>query len=406
MTQVTRAELRPVRPSLLSLLLVLALRGAAAADLAPPELHGLMPGVTVSHDATVLLDPATGELAASDTITLQPQPSDGVARFWLHPSLRVTRVTGGTPTRAGGRLDVLLTGGPLAIAWSGRLPAEDDQWIDRTGAFLQEEGRWHPNHYGLHGASTLRVEMPEAWVLASPAALDGRTLRFPEGTCGMALAAGPYRLTVDPPLRILTYGAPPPGLADEARRILRLLEERFGPFPADRLDLVESPGEFGGGLTGLVQLPSDVLTDPARLEDFLAHEISHTWWAGSVPAYSNDGLWYEALAEFSAGLVTGRIPDPDWPDGGLTPLREARSYEPWEEADLVAYQKGALFVAALRRRLGDEAFFAGLRRFARDRRGRLSGWTDLQRALARPDLDPLFDLWLDGRDLPGGEPAP
>lgn len=387
------------------LLALLSLAGPALADLAPPQFRARMPGVTVRHEATVRLDAERGELTAWDRLALAPPPADGVARFWLHPALEVTHVSGGVAARTAEGLEIRLTGGPLEIAWRGRLPAEDDQWITPRGAFLMEEGRWHPNHYGLHGPSTLAVELPAGWVLAGPGRLDGSTLRFPDGTCGMALAAGPYRLTEDPPLRLLTYGPPPPGLAGRARGILATFEPLFGPFPADRLDLVESPGEFGGGLTGLVQLPSDALDD----QDFLAHEISHSWWGGSVPGYSSDGLWYEALAEFSAGLVTGRVPQAEWPPGGLTPLREARSYDPWDEADLVAYRKGALFLRHLRRELGDPAFFAGLADFAQRRRGRLSGWADLQDAFETAsgrDLDASFRLWLDGRGLPGGEPAP
>lgn len=387
----------------------LALGGSARGELEPPEFRPLMPGTVVSHEAILRLA-SSGELWATDRLTLEPLPPDGVARFWLHPALEVTRAVGGRLTRNGGKLEVRLSGGPLEIEWQGRLPAGDEQWVGPAGAFLQEEGRWHPNHYGPHGPSTLEVQVPEGWVLASPAAGNG-TLRFPAGTCGMALAAGPYRVEESPRIRLLTYGPPPPGLAERARSILERLEGLFGPFASRRLDVVECPGAFGGGLTGLVMLPTEVLADPGSLDDFLAHEISHSWWGGAVPGYSTDGLWYEALAEYSAGLITGRElraeTEAAWPPGGATPLREARSYEPWEEADLVAYRKGALFLASLRQAMGDRAFFAGLRSFATERQGRLSGWRDLQEAWEQAsgrDLEALFHLWLDGRDLPAGTP--
>jgi aminopeptidase N len=57
----------------------------------------------------------------------------------------------------------------------------------------------------------------------------------------------------------------------------------------------------------------------------------------------------------------------------------------------------------LRRLLGDEAFFAGLRRFYDDRRFQKAGTDDLERALEAESgrtLDRFFERWIYGTDIP------
>jgi hypothetical protein len=63
----------------------------------------------------------------------------------------------------------------------------------------------------------------------------------------------------------------------------------------------------------------------------------------------------------------------------------------------VQYSKGALFMDALRRELGDAAFWAGLKRFTRAHAGGVVNSRDLQRAFEAEsgrDLQPLFAAWV------------
>jgi len=57
----------------------------------------------------------------------------------------------------------------------------------------------------------------------------------------------------------------------------------------------------------------------------------------------------------------------------------------------------------LRRLLGDEVFFAGLRRFYAERRYQKAGTEDLERALEAESgrvLDRFFERWIYGTDIP------
>ena len=69
----------------------------------------------------------------------------------------------------------------------------------------------------------------------------------------------------------------------------------------------------------------------------------------------------------------------------------------------LVYNKGAGVLHMLRRLLGDEAFFAGLRRFYDDRRFQKAGTDDLERALEAESgrtLDRFFERWIYGTQIP------
>ena len=69
----------------------------------------------------------------------------------------------------------------------------------------------------------------------------------------------------------------------------------------------------------------------------------------------------------------------------------------------IVYNKGAAVLHMLRRLLGDQAFFSGLRRFYDDRRFQKAGTDDLERALEAESgrtLDRFFERWIYGTDIP------
>jgi aminopeptidase N len=69
----------------------------------------------------------------------------------------------------------------------------------------------------------------------------------------------------------------------------------------------------------------------------------------------------------------------------------------------LVYNKGAAVLHMLRKLLGDEVFFSGLRRFYLDRRYQKAGTEDLERALEAESgrvLDRFFERWIYGTDIP------
>ena len=78
-------------------------------------------------------------------------------------------------------------------------------------------------------------------------------------------------------------------------------------------------------------------------------------------------------------------------------LRPANAYPSWSSYYASVYGKGGLFIAALRRQVGDKAFFAGLRQYVARNRYNVAHPDDLRRALedaSGQKLTKLFGLWL------------
>jgi aminopeptidase N len=69
----------------------------------------------------------------------------------------------------------------------------------------------------------------------------------------------------------------------------------------------------------------------------------------------------------------------------------------------LVYNKGALTLHMLRKLIGDDAFFRGLRRFYSTWRFKKAGTEDVKAAFEREsgrDLDAYFDRWIYGSSLP------
>ncbi|RLB52699.1 MAG: hypothetical protein DRJ42_14120 [Deltaproteobacteria bacterium] len=193
---------------------------------------------------------------------------------------------------------------------------------------------------------------------------------------------------------------------DVAAASFRIFERRFGGYPYTELDVVEAPlvgGAGGAEFAGLVTIASmfyrpsglDGLAGLARLaglsgggvdqdravEMVTAHEVAHQWWHGLVGSDSRAHPFVdESLAQWSALLyledrygarrarqdgesqvkmnyrmmrMMGR------PDGPVNRPVDAFGSS-LEYAGLI-YGKGVYVYPALRRVLGDHAFFAAIR---------------------------------------------
>jgi aminopeptidase N len=69
----------------------------------------------------------------------------------------------------------------------------------------------------------------------------------------------------------------------------------------------------------------------------------------------------------------------------------------------LVYNKGAAVLHMLRRLLGDEIFFRGLRQFYEDRRYQKAGTDDFERAMEAASgqvLDRFFERWIYGSEIP------
>jgi peptidase M1-like protein len=156
-------------------------------------------------------------------------------------------------------------------------------------------------------------------------------------------------------------------------------------------------------------------------EFFLAHELAHQWWGQAIGWKNYHEQWIsEGFAQYFSALYAQRA------HGDASFNAMLRQFRRWSlsESDegpvdlgyrlgliqgqgrifrAIIYNKGASVLHMLRRFVGDEAFFNGLRRFYGEQKFQKAGTDDLERAMETASgrsLDRFFDRWIHGSEIP------
>ena len=166
-------------------------------------------------------------------------------------------------------------------------------------------------------------------------------------------------------------------------------------------------------------------TDPVAFSRypafFLAHELAHQWWGQAVGWKNYHEQWLsEGLSQYFAALYAEHSNDPEVFSEVLTQMRRwsirhsdqgpvylgnrlGRIEDEPRVFRALVYNKGAMVLHMLRRLLGDETFFGGIRRYYNEMRFRKAGTDDLIRAFEAESgrsLTDFFDRWIHEDDLP------
>lgn len=178
-----------------------------------------------------------------------------------------------------------------------------------------------------------------------------------------------------------------------AYTIVEYYEGLLGPYPFEELNIVEVP-EYGFGIApaGVVLMTSDAYNPHQDyLASFfsrgvnarLAHEIAHQWFFHrAMPAHPRDNWLSESFAEYMSGMVMAaagkkarvmgidRMLDEWWRDaisardaGPISAASELSGPDASRERFQLLYSRGPLVLRMLHSTVGNERFFAILRRF-------------------------------------------
>lgn len=413
-------------------------------------------GAVLQQAIAVVLDPENRLLRGESTLTLEP---GGAGRLTLALNPRATVVATTLAGRsipftfAGGRLTVELparTGTePFRVAINYRCLFDDPLQeqvvttegpdygaagsISPRGVFLGGDAGWYPAPEAQPRKRSVTVTAPAGIEAVTAGRRSER--RTGQGTTvsrweeehpveRLSLSAGRYLVgerQLDG-VAIYTYFTPDnthlsPAYLAAAEKYIRFYSRLLGPYPYEKFAVVENFFPTGYGFPSYTLLGSTVIRLPFIIDTSLPHEILHCWWGNGVFVDYRGGNWSEGLVTYLAdhlleaekSPVAGREyrfrlladfaalvpPDRDFP------LREftARS-DPASRA--IGYGKGAMTFHMVRKLIGDDPFFRGLRAVFRNRLFQTASWDDFTKAFSREggaDLAPFMTQWL-GR--PGG----
>jgi hypothetical protein len=165
--------------------------------------------------------------------------------------------------------------------------------------------------------------------------------------------------------------------------------------------------------------------DPAYFEEFpeffVAHEAAHQWWGQAVGWKSYHEQWIsEGFAQYFAALYSEHLHRKDSFDKVMSQMArwtldksdQGPVYLGYRLGHIkgdsrvfraLVYNKGGLVLHMLRRLLGDQAFFAGVKRFYTTWRFKKAGTEDFKAAMeaeAHRSLDRFFARWIYDDTLP------
>ncbi len=203
-------------------------------------------------------------------------------------------------------------------------------------------------------------------------------------------------------------------LLDQGAGQMQNLENLVGPYPFAELNIVDTPGTYGGvEYPGLVYI--GVVDPQGGFEEATVHEVGHQWFYSLI---GDDQLlepWLdEAAASYTEALYAEKVHGADAAQRALSAFQDEAdsasdhrlpiglpvgAYASENDYVAIVYGKGALFFDALRQHLGDATFFQFLHDYYRQYKYGFAtslGFEHTAEVTCGCDLKPLFQQWVFG----------
>ncbi|MFC4502403.1 MULTISPECIES: M1 family metallopeptidase [Streptomyces] len=403
------------------------------------------------YDVRVNYDPARPRHLEGDT-TVQALATQDLDRFHLDlEGFQVTSVTvNGTPARAVSRERahelVITPARPLAkntpfsvrVRYSGEPVGKGWHTLADGGANVTGEPHaataWYPanDHPSDKATFRLTATVPTGWTVVgngrpgdTTTDRDTTTFRWyedrPMATFLSTVAIDRFTVrtsTLSDGTPVINAYSPEARIepAKEAQlpEIIDFLASKFGPYPFSSAGAIVITGDDGEGPSAL-ETQSRPTYHNGFFDASVVHENTHQWFGNSVSLSDwRDGCLAECVAQYAVQLwyeKDGYDLDETFYRSMLEESQAdpefwtTKLYDPGQgrELDGALYFKGSMMLHALRRTVGDAAFFGTLQRWQREHRYGNASWPQFEALMGKvsgKNLTGFFDAWAHGTTVP------
>lgn len=199
-----------------------------------------------------------------------------------------------------------------------------------------------------------------------------------------------------------------------AKEILPFFIKQVGAYPYKKLANVQSKTIFGGmeNASAIFYFENSVNSD--GIEELMAHEIAHQWFGNSVSEKNWKNLWlsegfatymtnYYLESKYGQDALKKRMADQrkkilDFESKRLTPVVDTTVKDDYMQLlNANSYEKGGWVLHMLRRKIGDDAFWKGVRAYYEKYKSSNANTDDLRKVMEQAsgqDLQVFFKQWL------------
>jgi aminopeptidase N len=412
-------------------------------------------GYDVQHYALDLRITPRAKPALAGTTTITATATQSLTRFGLDlTGLNVSRVTvdgaAATYSRTPGKL-LVTPPKPIgrgrftvAVTYSGNPVEVNDRTLGRygwirtgDGVFVGDEPdaahTWFPSNDHPQDKATFgfRVTVPKGLTAVANGEPTGTSqsgntatytwqARDPMATYLAMVDVGRFKVrTGRTPGGVPVYVAVDPSVSpagldalyDQTVKVTDAWATLFGPYPFSSTGGVidDAPVQFALE----TQTRPEYVAGMAAMPTVVAHELAHQWFGDSVTVTRWSDMWLnEGFATYAEWLWGER-------EGGPSAQHQFDSRYALESGDLwtttpaspgraglfgrAVYDRGAMTLQALRKKVGDQRFFAILRTWAAEHRhgnATTAEFVALAQRVSGQDLRHFFQVWLYDRGRP------
>ncbi len=202
--------------------------------------------------------------------------------------------------------------------------------------------------------------------------------------------------------------------------VLKYFIDNIGPYSYTKLANMQAKTQWGGlENAGTIAYFENSVTGKNEVEGLIAHEIAHQWFGNSASENDWNHVWLsEGFATYFAilyqenvygddkrkeELILDRKQIIDYYKKNPSSIVDPTIKDPMKVLSTNTYQKGGWVLNMLRRKLGDETFWKGIRAYYAKYRNSNAMTIDFQKSMEEvsgENLDEFFQQWIFTKGYP------